>query len=105
MYSVQTNIHNSPSNCFAVYIHLVDSVHTARIQHDRLSSMMGVHRLSNTMGVYRLSNMMGVHRLSNMMGVHSLKKDVATGILSSYQIIDTAGRQRVYIVHASCKII
>ena len=40
-----------------------------------------------------------------MMGVHSLKKDVATGILSSYKIINTAGRQHVYSVHASCKII
>ena len=69
MYSVQTIIHNSPSNCFTVYIHLIDSVHTVRIQHDRLSNMMGVHRLSNMVGVHRLSNMMGVHRLSNMMGV------------------------------------
>ena len=40
--SMQTISHNSPSNCFTVYIHLIDSVHTAHIQHDRLSNMMGV---------------------------------------------------------------
>ena len=49
--SMQTISNNSQSNCFTVYIHLVDSVHTAHIQHDRLSNMMGVHRLSNMMGV------------------------------------------------------
>ena len=58
--SMQTISHNSQSNFFTVYIHLVDGVHTACIQHDRLSNMMGVHRLSNMMGVHRLSNMMGV---------------------------------------------
>ena len=114
MYSVQKNIHNSLSNCFTVYIHLVDSVHTVHIQHDRLSNtmgvhrlsnMMGVHRLSNMMGVHRLSNMMGVHRLSNLMGVHRLKNNVATGIFSNYKFINTAGRQYVHSVHASCKII
>ena len=67
--------------------------------------MMGVHRLSNMMGVHRLSNMMGVHRLSNMKGVHRLEKDVATGILSNYKIINTVGRQCVYSLQASCKII